>query len=436
MLKEPEFIQVPFGKIQPWGKNPRNIKTEELKKLAKSIQAKGQFQVLTCWENGNGYETGGGNMRWQAMKNILKYSDDKPIWISLNFPENEKEKIELSLLDNMRFGQYDEQALAELVYPHIEDINLEDFKIDVGEPINMKNLIEFFGPNLDGSEDSKYRFLPDFIEWKSKAEIMKEKKEIQKRFEKIKQIYCSFSGGKDSTLALYFARKIYFPKIPITAVFVDPGVEFPGLSVHAQKTAEVLKCDFQIVKPKYDFWIETLKHGWPGMIGTWCRPKLIFQPYDNFVKKQIEKQKPEDILLIDGSRGDQAIPTSKKDKYSKFKRFPDIEAFHPVFDLKKDEIDKIFEKEKIPLWEGYSKGFRRTACWCCPSQSPRQAYALQKNYPGLADFIRYWEIVLNQKFKHFVGGKLDIQHHGQAKSFDELVASGKRLIKKEEVTKC
>jgi len=153
MLKEPEFIQVPFGKIQPWGKNPRNIKTKELEKLAKSIQTKGQFQVLTCWENGSSYETGGGNMRWQAMKNILNYSDDKSIWISLNYPENEKEKIELSLLDNMRFGQYDEQALAELVYPHIEEIELEDYRIDVGEPISLKDVIEDYAPDLDGRED-------------------------------------------------------------------------------------------------------------------------------------------------------------------------------------------------------------------------------------------------------------------------------------------
>ena len=172
------------------------------------------------------------------------------------------------------------------------------------------------------------------------------------------------------------------------------------------------------------------------MLGAWCRPKLIYQPYDNFVKEQLKKQKPEEILLIDGSRGDQAIPTSKKSKFSGFDKFPDVKAFHPVFDLKKEEIGKIFEKENLPLWEGYSKGFRRTACWCCPSQSPRQAYALQRNYPGLADFIRYWEKVLNQKFKHFVAGKLDIQHHGQAKSFDELIASGKRLIEKEGATKC
>jgi len=154
MLKEPEFRKVKFGQIKPWDKNPRNIKKERLERLAKSIRDKGLFQTLTCWQEGSFYITGGGNMRWQAMKHILKWPDDREVWISVNFPESEKEKIELSLLDNMRFGQYIEQELAELAYPYIEEIELEEFDIDLKEPVNLKSIIEDFGPDLDGEEEN------------------------------------------------------------------------------------------------------------------------------------------------------------------------------------------------------------------------------------------------------------------------------------------
>jgi len=154
MLKQPEFKKVRFGQIKPWDKNPRNIKKERLERLAKSIRDKGLFQTLTCWQEGSFYITGGGNMRWQAMKHILKWPDNREVWISLNFPENEKEKIELSLLDNMRFGQYIEQELAELTYPYIEEIELEEFDIDLKEPVNLKSIIEDFGPDLDGDEEN------------------------------------------------------------------------------------------------------------------------------------------------------------------------------------------------------------------------------------------------------------------------------------------
>jgi len=129
MLKQPEFRKVKFGQIKPWDKNPRNIKKERLERLAKSIKEKGLFQTLTCWKEGSFYITGGGNMRWQAMKHILKWPEEREVWISLNFPENEKEKIELSL-----------------------EIELEEFDIDLKEPVNLKSIIEDFGPDLDGEE--------------------------------------------------------------------------------------------------------------------------------------------------------------------------------------------------------------------------------------------------------------------------------------------
>lgn len=40
------------------------------------------------------------------------------------------------------------------------------------------------------------------------------------------QVYVSFSGGKDSTVLLDLARRIY-PDIP--AVFVDTGLEYPEI---------------------------------------------------------------------------------------------------------------------------------------------------------------------------------------------------------------
>lgn len=40
------------------------------------------------------------------------------------------------------------------------------------------------------------------------------------------QVYVSFSGGKDSTVLLDLARRIY-PEIP--AVFVDTGLEYPEI---------------------------------------------------------------------------------------------------------------------------------------------------------------------------------------------------------------
>ena len=71
------------------------------------------------------------------------------------------------------------------------------------------------------------------------------------------------------------------------------------------------------------------------------------------------------------------------------------------------------------MWKGYTQGFVRTACWCCPGQRSLQAYALQKNYPGLADEIRWWEKRLGQKLQWM-----------NDKSFDDIVAVAEKTISK------
>ena len=99
------------------------------------------------------YQTGGGNMRWHAMKHVLHIPDDHEIWVSLNFPTNEAERIELSLMDNQKFGTYEKQKLAELTFPHIEEINLETYKISIDEPVSLKNVLKGFGSVGDDEQD-------------------------------------------------------------------------------------------------------------------------------------------------------------------------------------------------------------------------------------------------------------------------------------------
>ena len=68
-------------------------------------------------------------------------------------------------------------------------------------------------------------------------------------------VYVSFSGGKDSTVLLDIARRLY-PEIK--AVFVDTGLEYPEIRKFVNEFENV-----DIVRPKMNFKEVIEKYGYP-----------------------------------------------------------------------------------------------------------------------------------------------------------------------------
>ena len=69
-------------------------------------------------------------------------------------------------------------------------------------------------------------------------------------------VYVSFSGGKDSTVLLDIARKMYGDEIK--AVFFDTGLEYPEIRSFVKSTNNV-----EIIKPKMSFKQVVEKYGFP-----------------------------------------------------------------------------------------------------------------------------------------------------------------------------
>lgn len=68
-------------------------------------------------------------------------------------------------------------------------------------------------------------------------------------------VFISFSGGKDSTVLLDIARRIY---PDIEAVFSDTGLEYPEIKEFVKTFPNVA-----IVRPKYSFKQILTKYGYP-----------------------------------------------------------------------------------------------------------------------------------------------------------------------------
>ena len=73
------------------------------------------------------------------------------IWVSIVHPKNEAEKLKYALSDNDRVGYYLEDELHGLVQEHGLEINMDDYKVDMGDAISLTELLNQF--NNDPEED-------------------------------------------------------------------------------------------------------------------------------------------------------------------------------------------------------------------------------------------------------------------------------------------
>jgi len=139
-----EIKRVPISKVGVWKKNPRNIGIKDFERLKKQILELGVYKPLVCVRESGKYIALGGNMRLRALRELKHREVD----ISVVKAKTEAVKIKYALSDNDRAGEYDERKLAELVFPHVEEINPEDFKIDVLGSKSLKAVLEDFGPEF------------------------------------------------------------------------------------------------------------------------------------------------------------------------------------------------------------------------------------------------------------------------------------------------
>lgn len=133
-----ERKEVPLALLRNWDKNPRSITTKDFTRLKKQIQKLGVYVPLVINEDNIVLS---GNMRLRAFQDLGYES----VWVTVVKAQDEQTMLEYALSANDRAGIYDEQALAELVSA-VPDIALDDYKVDLGEPIDLEELLKRFSP--------------------------------------------------------------------------------------------------------------------------------------------------------------------------------------------------------------------------------------------------------------------------------------------------
>ncbi len=137
--------RVPIGDVELWDRNPRGISKSDFDRLKKQIARLNPYKPLIVTAGPKGkWIVLGGNMRLRALRELGHTAVD----VSIVDAPSDARKLEYALSDNDRAGHYDETQLAELAIPLTGEIDVELYKIDFVDPIDLRKVIGKSGPSL------------------------------------------------------------------------------------------------------------------------------------------------------------------------------------------------------------------------------------------------------------------------------------------------
>lgn len=186
-----------------------------------------------------------------------------------------------------------------------------------------------------------------------------------------KKLAVSFSGGKDSLVALDLAYRVGIRN----AVFSDTTVEFPETLEYVEEIGDFYGIKIDVVRSRVSFFEMAEKIGIPSRRSRWCCDVFKFRPLAEYARKEGLHG------FVTGLRRDES---RRRRDYKKSDRLFLIPAdqINPLLSWKSEDVWDYVAKYDLPSNQLYGD-YDRVGCWCCPYRSNGDWAKTRHTHPEL-----------------------------------------------------
>ncbi|MDD2438630.1 MAG: phosphoadenosine phosphosulfate reductase family protein [Methanosarcinaceae archaeon] len=228
-------------------------------------------------------------------------------------------------------------------------------------------------------------------------------------------VYVSFSGGKDSLVALDLT-KAALKQRKFKAFFLNTGLEFPETLDFARKFCRKSEVSYEEKDAGGAFWANVEKFGPPAKDFRWCCKVCKLASAGNFeeegkekdrdIKRGREEEKernkekgkegknsnirhknenPNGIsyLTIDGKRKHESFSRAGIAASEKNPFVPSQLNIFPLRDWRALEVWLYIHWRKLPYNPLYDQGFERVGCWLCPAALAAEYERVKVLHPAM-----------------------------------------------------
>jgi len=166
--------------IKPNPNNPRVLRDDKFQKLKQSITEFPKMLSLRPMVIDENNVVLGGNMRLRALKE-LGFTDIDEAWVKRSSDLTEEEKKRFIIADNVAFGEWDWDTLAN----DWEVVDLDAWGLDIPQFNQDVNLDDFFEENNEQKEE-KFKITLEYTE---------------DDYNEVVDLFKKFTGSKESIVA-------------------------------------------------------------------------------------------------------------------------------------------------------------------------------------------------------------------------------------------
>jgi 3''-phosphoadenosine 5''-phosphosulfate sulfotransferase (PAPS reductase)/FAD synthetase and related enzymes len=201
-----------------------------------------------------------------------------------------------------------------------------------------------------------------------------------------RQIHCFFSGGRDSALACYLAKRVADVRgWHFRLVHIDTTIYIRETREYVYRYAEWLNAELVVIRPKKTFREYAAKYGmWPSLFPyrfRWCMRRLKLEPSIEYLQ---ENYKPGDLVVL-----------GIRKRESKFREQLDYKVFNnylygnkvavwlwlPLLNVDDKTVKELVEKFGIPQNPVWSRIGISGECLCLAGTPIYRIILIMRHYP-------------------------------------------------------
>lgn len=223
------------------------------------------------------------------------------------------------------------------------------------------------------SLDDVYRCNADYI-YRLESKACKHVYVLREKFRK--PVVVSYSGGKDSLVALHLTVSTIGG---VQVLFNDTGIELPETVSNVYRVVESMGLNLIVASAGDAFWSSFHVFGPPGRDYRWCCKICKLIP----AAKVALKLWPSEALNVLGQRSFESIERSRSSPIWRNEWIPNLICTSPIYRWSSLAVWLYIHSKRLNVNRLYFKGFDRIGCFLCPTSRLSEFKHVEETYPEL-----------------------------------------------------